>query len=352
MGLSNLGNTCFMNSTLQCLSNVPAFARYFSSRAWERDLNSKSPSKGEMATAYAELMEKMWKPASPNAGLAERPLRVKTAVGRIAPRFVGYDQHDAQEFLRFLLDALHDDVNRVTRKLPYEELKDPAEASDSTVGRDWWRYYTERNDSHVADCFAGQLRTELHCLVCQYRSRAFDPFLDLSVPIPRAAQIKEKASRSPASPSSSFFGGGDDGAGSSCDLYACLSSFAAPEKLEGDNMWYCPRCKKHQPSMKKTAIFRLPEVLVIHLKRFSFGTFRRSKLSTSVSFPLTGLDISSYLAEACEFIHSTHVYLLHRPRFSRFHPLTNNPSHAPPVPTLPPRRSNGPQLPLPFLEPV
>jgi ubiquitin C-terminal hydrolase len=59
---------------------------------------------------------------------------------------------------------------------------------------------------------------------------------------------------------------------------------------------YCPCCKKHQQAMKKLDLWRLPEVLVIHLKRFSYTQFTRNKLETFVDFPISDLDLSSYIA--------------------------------------------------------
>lgn len=60
------------------------------------------------------------------------------------------------------------------------------------------------------------------------------------------------------------------------------------------NEIYCRQCKKHRPCTKKLSVYRVPRVLVVHLKRFSYSTFRRSKLNTAVQFPITRLDLSDY----------------------------------------------------------
>jgi ubiquitin C-terminal hydrolase len=280
VGLLNLGNTCFMNSCLQCLSNVPALTEYFITGAFRAHINRSSPSKGEAAVAYADLLQRMW---VSGASGADRPDKVKRIVGSIAPRFMGYDQQDAQEFLRFMLDALHDDTNRVTRKPAYKELDERADQSDREVSDIWWSNYCERNDSKCKELFAGELRTVVTCSACGRVSRAFDPMWDLCLPIPKAAQAREKYSISSSS-----------AALDACDIKDCFRSFIEPERISDVDGVYCSRCKKHQACSKAMTIFRLPEVLVIQLKRFTFSTFRRTKLSTAVSFPTTDLDLSAY----------------------------------------------------------
>jgi len=83
-------------------------------------------------------------------------------------------------------------------------------------------------------------------------------------------------------------------------LHGCLEAFLKEEPLGPEDMWYCPCCKKHQQAMKKLDLWRLPEVLVIHLKRFSYTQFTRNKLETFVDFPTTDLDLSSYVADKSE----------------------------------------------------
>lgn len=77
----------------------------------------------------------------------------------------------------------------------------------------------------------------------------------------------------------------------------CLDEFTHEEMLGEDDLWYCPRCKKHQQATKKFDLWKAPDVLVVHLKRFSNSRALRDKIDTFVDFPVQGLDLSSMVGE-------------------------------------------------------
>ncbi|KAK9668450.1 hypothetical protein RND81_13G061300 [Saponaria officinalis] len=78
-------------------------------------------------------------------------------------------------------------------------------------------------------------------------------------------------------------------------LFSCLDAFLKEEPLGLDDMWYCPHCKEHRQASKKLDLWRLPEILVIHLKRFSYSRYLKNKLDTFVTFPIQNLDLGKYV---------------------------------------------------------
>ncbi|XP_076860166.1 ubiquitin carboxyl-terminal hydrolase 11 [Brachyhypopomus gauderio] len=180
-GLNNLGNTCFMNSALQCLSNTPPLTEYFLRNSYLDELNFTNPlgMKGEIAEAFADVIKQMWS----GRHYSVMPRVFKTKVGHFASQFLGYQQHDSQELLSFLLDGLHEDLNRVKNK-EYIELRDADSRPDQEVAEEAWRNHRRRNDSVIVDTFHGLFKSTLVCPECHKVSVTFDPFCYLSVPLP------------------------------------------------------------------------------------------------------------------------------------------------------------------------
>uniref|UniRef100_A0A4W4ES89 ubiquitinyl hydrolase 1 n=1 Tax=Electrophorus electricus TaxID=8005 RepID=A0A4W4ES89_ELEEL len=185
-GLVNLGNTCFMNSVIQSLSNTRELRDYFHDRAFEAEINCNNPlgTGGRLAIGFAVLLRALWK----GTHHAFQPSKLKAIVASKASQFTGYAQHDAQEFMAFLLDGLHEDLNRIQNK-PYTETVDSDGRQDEVVAEEAWQRHKMRNDSFIVDLFQGQYKSKLVCPVCSKVSITFDPFLYLPVPLPQKQKV-------------------------------------------------------------------------------------------------------------------------------------------------------------------
>jgi ubiquitin C-terminal hydrolase len=115
VGLENLGNTCYMNSVLQCVSNTPILRNYFRSGMFEEELNisNANGTAGMITQEMAELIGNLWIDQSEHPVSSVQPKHFKKALATAKTQFAGYDQQDAHEFLSVLLDAMHEDLNRV-----------------------------------------------------------------------------------------------------------------------------------------------------------------------------------------------------------------------------------------------
>ena len=184
VGLNNLGNTCFMNSALQCLLHTTPLVKFFKHGNFSADLNQNNPLGygGKLATEFGRLVDSFYPDSHrPNSSFAPREL--KHLLSMHAPQFSGYQQHDAQELLAFLLDGLHEDLNRILKK-PYVEAPDGKEMSDEELAAAAWSRHKLRNDSAIVDVFQGLFKSALTCNICGKISRTFDPYMYLSLPLP------------------------------------------------------------------------------------------------------------------------------------------------------------------------
>lgn len=277
VGLRNLGNTCFMNAGLQCLSHLEPFTAYFLTGKYREEVNKTNPlgSRGEVAKAFAELQQALWQKRQPS----HNPRELHGALKRFAPHlFEDYDQQDVQEFLAFCLDSLHEDLNLVTQK-PKPNTSE-TEAADEKLLADKdqeyaaalaWMRYLERGKSFLVDLFQGQLRSSLTCADCGFVNRRFEAFLYLSVPVIRGTSMSQVSD--------------------------AVEKYLEEEVLTDDERWLCPKCDRKVDARKKIDLWKLPPILVLHLKRFEFDmkTFQFKKIDLLLKGPNT-MDMSPYVS--------------------------------------------------------
>ena len=177
-----------MNSGLQCLSNTVELTKYFLFKLYHEDINTDNPLglNGRLANAYCSLLSDMWIDGSGRTA----PTQLKSVLGKRVARFSGYGQQDSCELLNWLIDLLHEDLNRVTKK-PYIEMPDYHDGEgDDEMSKLFWGSFLARNQSIIVDLMYGQLKSTVKCIECGNISITFDPFLTLSLPIPKASFFK------------------------------------------------------------------------------------------------------------------------------------------------------------------
>lgn len=269
-GLTNLGNTCYMNCILQCIVATERLSASFLTIPNLANINSRLGYKGVLYAAFLRLLKEM---VFRNNSYVS-PVNFRNLCGSVCETFKGYEQQDAHEFLNFLLDGLHEELNVAGEKAPLKPLTIPEERVQEQLtlrvaSANQWKRYLYSNNSPITTLVQGQYLSRLACTVCGTTSTTYNAFSCLSLPIPLGRQ--------------------------GCTLKDCFRLFTAPEVLEGDNTWHCPTCKKHQRTIKRMLISRLPHTLIVHLKRFrSGGRQGSSKLETFVSYPLKQLDLTEF----------------------------------------------------------
>eukprot|EP01039_Chlorochromonas_danica_P002862 gene2862-3126_t len=182
IGLENLGNTCYLNSSLQALLHTGPLADYFLLDLQLADINPQNPMGygGRLAQAFARLTKDLWS-APPGGCLAPRAFY--NDLTHLQRQFAGNDQHDAHELLASLLDGLTEDCNLVTRKNTTSP-PDSLNRDEEELAEIWWRHHLLRECSVVQALFAGQFRTITRCPACDYQSIRYEPFTCLALPIP------------------------------------------------------------------------------------------------------------------------------------------------------------------------
>ncbi|KAJ5984099.1 hypothetical protein N7481_006198 [Penicillium waksmanii] len=270
-GLTNFGVTCYMNSTIQCLSATSIMSKFFIDNRFRGYVQKNwKGSQGVMPGLYANLIRSLWK----DDVEVIMPSSFRNFCGRLNREWAIDRQQDAKEFFDFVVDCLHEDLNVNWQRTPLRPLTFPEEMQRERmpvqkVSRIEWDRYCHREESFISSLFAGQHASRLRCTTCRQTSTTYEAFYSISVEIPPTG---------------------------SADIYQCLRSYCKEEMLSGDEVWKCPHCKCKRMATKQIFITRAPQILVVHFKRFSASkTQSARKIHTPIEFPLHGLRMDEFL---------------------------------------------------------
>ncbi|XP_065192033.1 uncharacterized protein LOC135823118 [Sycon ciliatum] len=313
IGLKNIGNTCYMNCILQCLSHTRPLRDYALCGDMEAFLRSKSKTwnaRNSTGTEFVTLIKTLW---DKGRTIPFMPSELKARIGRANSQFRGSGQQDANEFFHAILSELHDELKVAScsqlPSLPENFSKLPVQKQSDLM----WSAMGSKHDSQIRSLFHGQLQSRLSCCVCGNLSVTFEEFQDLQLPIPqRSSTSKPRQSNQRYSTTFQSLGmstDADDKAGRgaatgaapsysktalpNATIHDCLSAFTDEEQLSGADKPFCSECGRKQNSQKKFTVQRLPKILVLHLKRFEIGQNGQRKIGDLVVFDST-LDMSSF----------------------------------------------------------
>lgn len=268
-GLTNLGNTCYMNCIIQCLAATYKLSTEIIFGPSLVVYNSKLGYHGRLYNSFAGLLKEMVNKRNSYVS----PRNFKELCGSLLETFKGYEQQDCHEFLNFILDGLHEEMNISGNKTPIKPLSEEEERQQEKLSlrkasRNQWNRHCYSNNSPITTLVQGQYLSRLTCTVCQTTSTTYNAFSCLSLPIPLGHR--------------------------QVNLEHCFELFTMREVLDGDNAWLCPKCKTRRRTEKQMMICRLPNILIIHLKRFKQSGRYSDKLETLVSYPSEKLDLTKF----------------------------------------------------------
>uniref|UniRef100_A0A673MN48 Ubiquitin carboxyl-terminal hydrolase n=1 Tax=Sinocyclocheilus rhinocerous TaxID=307959 RepID=A0A673MN48_9TELE len=307
-GLVNLGNTCYMNSIIQILFMATDFRRHVMSL----HLNGSNTLMKKLQLLFAFLAHTQRAAYSPRSFLeVSRP-----------PWFTAGSQQDCSEYLRFLLDRLHEEEKTLSALQVTSPKPEPANTSAETLQAAASQPVADM-PSHpdpvaangdgrtlVERMFGGRLSTAIRCLQCHSLSEKEEPFTDLSLAFcPSMSKCHgptdEHKSSSSVGPCQGAVNGGSEssegsvkeGAGTRMErpvVEPTLSApdlvdyFLAPEILENENCYFCERCASLQRAKKVMQVVVAPEYLILTLLRFSYDAtcHVRRKILDNVGIPL------------------------------------------------------------------
>jgi len=314
-GLANLGNTCYMNSTLQALFNLPVLSAYLFKKSKyikyimkniENSLKKINPNisqkeiliktNSSLTNIYFKTLVATWEKVC-----TVEPRSFKAKISHLMPIFRGNSQNDSPELINLILDTMHEEMkHRVNLSFDMTEvdeledlrnnknitLKSNASAEDKLKIKnnydeyikthfrqylilksyDYWEKFVTKDYSIIRSLMTGLYYSKITCHECNYVSNSFEPFTILTINITQEQNI-----------------------------YASFTEFCKEELLTGDNKYDCSICKKKVDAIKQLYVWYAPPVLIVHFKRFHSkgGQHGQSKDERLLKFPITDLSISN-----------------------------------------------------------
>ena len=260
-GLVNIGNTCFLNSAIQCLSHTLKLTDYFLSEKYIEDnkgnINRKC-SEWSFVKNYVLLLDALWE-----HNQLLKPRSIREQLIKYYPKYKSFDQQDSQECLLHILDILH-------KGLKYEidvEIRGDVKTDLDKLYKEAlesWKLFYENDYSYLVELFHGQSYSTITCLnkQCDYKSNVFEPFSTLNLPISR----------------------------SDCLIEDCFKDYLSIDYIDN---YQCSKCNDSKCS-KQAQFWSLPNYLIVHLKRFDNNN---NKIQSHVEFPIDNLDLTPFISK-------------------------------------------------------
>tara|TARA_Y100000389_G_scaffold177636_1_gene190094 strand:- start:1757 stop:2791 length:1035 start_codon:yes stop_codon:yes gene_type:complete len=264
-GLANCGNTCYINSCIQCLSHTFELNHFLKQKTYEGKLNKIPDSL--LLVEWDNLRDLMW---SQNCQIA--PWGFVKAIQKVSSLksnqlFQDYNQNDVQEFLLFLIECFHNSISREVEM----KVSGNVENSRDIMAKECFKMMREmyENDySEIIKMFYG-----IHVSVItdiksdETLSVRPEPFGILSVEFPTMGS-------------------------SSISIYTCLDNYCIKEKLEGEEAWFNEKTNQKQDVNKGIKFWSFPDILIIHLKRWNYSGHKDRRL---VDVPLENVSLNKYV---------------------------------------------------------
>ena len=289
IGLNNIGATCYMNSTLQCLSNTEELTDYFlKDFTKEQNNNNKI-----ISNAYYNLIQSLWNKDNNNKSFS--PNEFKEKLSQENPLFKGIAACDSKDLIQFLLERFHNELN-ITDNNFNNDYTQNDQLDEQNMINLYMKEYTANYNSIISHLFYGILETKSECQGgCKSIKYNFQVYSFIEFPLEKVNQFCFKIGRKI----------NNNNKNPDIDLYECFEYYRSKELMTGDNTMYCNICKKNCDSFYETSLYSTPKYLIINLNRG-----RGAVYECNVNFPEV-LEINNFVSDKKNINYELYAVICH-----------------------------------------
>jgi len=278
IGLNNIGATCYMNATLQCLSNTDELTKFFLNEFNYEPNNSKKI----MSNEYYNLIKKLWNKENNNKSFS--PNEFKETLSKENPLFKGIAANDSKDLINFLIQRFHTELNEANDQNNFNnEFNQNDQLNEQKMLELYSNEFKEGFNSIISKLFYGILEIKSQCQQCKHIKYNFQAFNFIEFPLEKVNQYNFNSGKR------LNYSINNDNKNPDIDLIECFEYYQNPELMSGDNQMYCNICNKNCDSLYQNLLYSTPNKLIINLNRGRNATYE-----CNVNFPEI-LDISSYV---------------------------------------------------------
>ena len=233
VGLNNIGATCYMNATLQCLSNTDELTKYFLNK-FKFDANDNNKI---MSNAYYNVIKNLWnrdnnnKPFSPN--------EFKEKLSQENPLFAGIAANDSKDLINFLLERFHNELN--IKNINYQnyisnDININVQLNEQKMLDIFTNEFKMKYNSIISNLFYGTLETKSQCQICKHIKYNFQIFSFIEFPLEKVNLYCMNTGKR------NNYNNMLNNKNPDIDLYECFEYNNNLELMTGDNQMYCNIC--------------------------------------------------------------------------------------------------------------
>ena len=276
IGLENIGATCYMNATLQCLSNTKSINNFF----LEKYIYNKNAENKRLSNEFSIVMKNLWN--KKRNGKAYAPNNFKETISQMNSLFEGVQANDSKDLINFLLEQMHEELNVIAKN------DNPGDNFTLTVNIQldpdnlfeyFLQNYKKNYNSIISDSFYGFSQTEVICQNCRKVKYNYEIFSFIEFPL---EQVNIYFGKTPFQVNYQL-------QQPDIDINECFTFHQKGELMTKDNAMYCDLCNVTFDSFYVSKIYKPPKYLILILNRGKGNIYQ-----CNVKFPEV-LNLSNYI---------------------------------------------------------